>query len=1014
MPSTIDDPTLPLAPSQPASPNSDNDSTSLNIDILNEIGRGGMGVVYRVRDRKLGRFAALKVLVAGNANKEAEERFLREARITANLDHPSIPAVFDAGRNEKMEPFLLMRLIEGETLSKYIQEQQAGRQKKPRVLLETLIKVGEAISHAHDRGVLHRDLKPANIMIGQFGEVLVMDWGLAGFQSEASESLETIRLQKGQALDARLPTNISGSESELTMAGSVMGTPGYMSPEQANGEIVDERTDVFALGAVLTFILTGSTPVRGESAIQKIKKTLDGDFDFPRDLDHTVPAELDWIARQALAADKNERTPSARDFVKQIKCYLASENVPGYQYSFREKTEGWLKRHPFTLLMTSAVTVIFFISAVLGLSWKAEYQARTRAEEEVNRRKAVLKGFTNARSLLRRNRDKKSIRDTVLEALGDTEKQSLSEQLTAAEILTKAGLYNDAKEILNQSVSRYPPAIKALYALHFLELKQSGRSGSSFTQTNALTLLVVASQQSQKVNEYTLFAKAQSLIKGKEYRTALEVLASIEDHTSSLSEVYFQRGQCNVLLWRQTNHHESQRNSKLLYNAIAEFTRTLKLDPRFQDAHLHRGITYWRQRRYVEAQTDLDIALSINDKSLKAYYYRGLVKWRRGDFKGAVNDQSKAIALDPGNPHLYYARGFAKLDRNEFRAAQEDFKTTLLVAKTYFSQHQEESNRLQSNWSLKDVQANALCQRARTQRALGNNIAWEADLKKAEDIQQSAEVLYAHARYYLMLDNIPMVFKKCSEALKEDPYHKETLRLRGERYLVKGMIPEALTDFKQLMAIEPENPQAHYYIGLANVHLGQFDKAMAAYDTSIRIDPNNPLRYYSRAYGVAIAGWAAVPKDISQFNDSRSLNNFKEGFSRGPKKDNDSFVVNYVFHPLTGSETHIMARDHGYSFWQATAFDAFCSVFWEYGPENFFEHPSTTDLLVTAPVGAILGELRYQAKERLKKSPGTGAKVMRAILDPFEAYYVDDSEEAVKSSILLNSNVLGINFIKRF
>ncbi|MDF1666025.1 MAG: serine/threonine-protein kinase, partial [Planctomycetota bacterium] len=346
--------------------------TLSNWEFLEEIGRGGMGVVQRVRDKKLGRQAALKILRANNASQQVEDRFLRESKVTANLDHPSIPAVFDAGRDESGHPYLLMRLVRGETLGHHIKVLHQNDSNNPRRYLEALLKVSEAVAHAHDRGIIHRNLKPENIMIGNYGDVLVMDWGLAGFKDDNPNDEETVVGERPQPnIESTVSADPHSGDTDLTLPGTVMGTPGYMSPEQADGAWVDERSDIFALGAILTEILTGQSPISGDSALSKIKRTLEGDFLYPSDSSVDSALELDWIARQALALDPDQRTTSAIIFIAQLRSYLAGSPVPGYPYSRQERLEGWLRRHPFVVVVSSAMAFILLITVLYGLSWQA-------------------------------------------------------------------------------------------------------------------------------------------------------------------------------------------------------------------------------------------------------------------------------------------------------------------------------------------------------------------------------------------------------------------------------------------------------------------------------------------------------------------------------------------------------------------------------------------------------------------------------------------------------------------
>ena len=229
--------------------------------LIEEIGRGGMGIVYRARDLGLDREVAIKLLqeryepASGTAT-----RFIEEARITGQLQHPGIPAVYQVGIWFDGRPFLAMKLIKGRTLDRHLKDDGPGATR----WLGTFESICHAVGFAHARGVIHRDLKPANVMVGAFGEVQVMDWGLAKVLTDKVE-----RRPEGDATaTATAIKSMRESDGSFTQAGSVLGTPAFMPPEQAAGELdkVDARSDVFGLGAILCVLLTGSPPLEGGDA----------------------------------------------------------------------------------------------------------------------------------------------------------------------------------------------------------------------------------------------------------------------------------------------------------------------------------------------------------------------------------------------------------------------------------------------------------------------------------------------------------------------------------------------------------------------------------------------------------------------------------------------------------------------------------------------------------------------------------------------------------------------------
>jgi serine/threonine protein kinase len=230
-------------------------------DVLGEIARGGMGIVLKGRDPDLGRDVAVKVLLPGHAGNPAMiRRFIEEAQVGGQLQHPGILPVYELGLDAELRPYFTMRLVKGRTLAVMLEERPEPDVDHGR-FLSLFEQVCQTVAYAHARGVIHRDLKPANIMIGAFGEVQVVDWGLAKVLRQGAQS-EVVSGDEAPAEEPWVTTIRTTGQAEPSQAGAVIGTPSYMSPEQARGEIegLDEQADVFALGAILCEILTGQPP----------------------------------------------------------------------------------------------------------------------------------------------------------------------------------------------------------------------------------------------------------------------------------------------------------------------------------------------------------------------------------------------------------------------------------------------------------------------------------------------------------------------------------------------------------------------------------------------------------------------------------------------------------------------------------------------------------------------------------------------------------------------------------
>ncbi|QDU23035.1 protein kinase domain-containing protein [Urbifossiella limnaea] len=337
---------IPTADSTAVPPNSNPESTTAapvgtvpaevvevpGYEVRGEIARGGMGRVLAAWDPVFGREVAVKLVLHGPAAAATAGRFVREARITGRLAHPNIPPAYHLGELADGAPFLAMKRVRGRTLADLLADRPTPAHDLPR-FVGVVEQVAQAVGFAHSQGVIHRDLKPANVMVGAFGEVQVMDWGLARDREEGSETRdETIvepQLAGGPGIDSTLRSPHSAVRATLgddhTQAGAVMGTPAYMSPEQARGEPVDARTDVFALGGVLAAVLVGRSPFRGADVGGTLAQAAAGDTSSVLTELETcdADAELVGIARRCLAASVDDRPADGTAVAELVAAYRA-------------------------------------------------------------------------------------------------------------------------------------------------------------------------------------------------------------------------------------------------------------------------------------------------------------------------------------------------------------------------------------------------------------------------------------------------------------------------------------------------------------------------------------------------------------------------------------------------------------------------------------------------------------------------------------------------------------------
>lgn len=359
-------------------------------DLIDNFAHGGLGNIWRARDQRIQRDVAYKELLpAALKNKNFLERFLEEAQITGQLEHPGIVPIYDLGWQDNGTPFYSMKLVRGVTYKKAIEEfHKLPRNSSERHLafvkrLRNFIDMCNAVAFAHDRGVVHRDLKPQNVMLGDFGETLVLDWGLAkiigtpersqeadgdGAHEQATNENPSLSgtasgsVLSGSVLGSSSRQSITSnvrSEGSQTVMGSVMGTPAYMPPEQAKGELqsIEPRSDVYSLGAILYELLTGIQPIAKGKLPEMLQRVVKGDVKPPRSIDPTIPRPLEAVCLKAMSLDRADRYAGALLLARDVERFLADEPIDVYREPWPLRLKRWVKRHR-TLVTSTALTVV--------------------------------------------------------------------------------------------------------------------------------------------------------------------------------------------------------------------------------------------------------------------------------------------------------------------------------------------------------------------------------------------------------------------------------------------------------------------------------------------------------------------------------------------------------------------------------------------------------------------------------------------------------------------------------
>ena len=914
--------------------------TAGRFQLLGEIARGGMGVVYSALDPQFGREIAVKTLTERLGDRrDAVRRFDEEARITGQLQHPNIPAVFESGLLEDGRPFLAMKLVKGRTLAELLEGSGPNRTD----LIPAFEQVCQAVAYAHNRRVIHRDLKPANVMVGAFVEVQVMDWGLAKVLGERRES-EPVDPEATTAGGTKIHDPRSATGGSETQAGSVLGTLAYMPPEQASGSIdlIDERADVFGLGAILCVILTGEPPYlgKGREAVRVLAVRAKLDECYARLQASGADPELVALARRCLSPEVTDRPRNAGEVAAAVAELRrnAEERARAAELNLvraegeraRAELRSAEERKRRRVQLALAASVVGFLLLGGAGAWWAQQQAQQQAEErrreglardEQERR--VREGVESAlarlpdlhqralwpqaratveqaEQLLGEDGDT-DLRARVAEAKGDTEFAKELDAIRMGKIESADGRNYDR-------VGALPKYANTFRKNGFDAATADGAAlrkwlADSRVQTYALAALddwaTTEIDPARRKHLFALIAEAT----GQPWR---EKLAEVWDDGSLLEKVFAaippkDRSPSIIAA-------VAKRLNDLGLNGARRLEEGLQQYP--ADFWLHESIGHIGGRGQVQRQIGAyRAALAIRPQSVVVLNNLGVLLRGEKNLDGAVACYREAIRHDPTYYIAHSNLGNALLDMKDPEGAIASYRHAIHLEPKFAAAHSGLGSAL---CELKDLTgAVAACREAilldpklvSAHTNLGNALYAQKKLQEAADSYRKAidldpKFVIAHSNLGSVLrdqKDFVRAVASCREAIRLDPNYASAHNNLGNALFSMQLIPEAIAAYRKAILLDPKNASAHNNLGSALVEQNDSAGAVLSFREATRLDPNYVAAHFN--LGTVLLGRKEFDEAIIAFREARRLDtkdpatHFSLGTALLQKKDLDPAIV---------------------------------------------------------------------------------------------------------------------------